>query len=116
MGYWDRYSGRKRAAGVGRIPTPMRRMERHQEAYHDTQARCPVCGTWRFCKVIQDRWEAVSIPKLRLQCSCGYVWTWNAKRDDHVLERMPGSGTGRHGTYRPRGVKPRRDRPTVYYD
>ena len=105
MGYWDRYSGRQRAAGVGRPPTPMRRMERHQEAYHDTQARCPICGVWRYCKVIQDRWVGDAVPKLRLQCACGYLWTHDARVHDHVLERVAGSGTGARGTYKPRGYR-----------
>lgn len=105
MSYWDRYSSQKRAAGVGRIPTPMRRMERHQEAYHGVQARCPVCGTWRFCKVIQDYWVGDAVPKLRLQCACGYAFTHDPRVHDHALERVPGSGTGRRGEYRPRGYR-----------
>jgi hypothetical protein len=106
VGYWDRYSGRQRAAGVGRLPTPMRRMERHQEAYHGMQARCPICGTWKYCKVIQDTWVGGAVQKLRLQCECGYAFTHDAKVHDHALERV--SGRGRSGTYAPRGHRERR--------
>lgn len=108
MSYWNRYSRHKGAVGVGRLPTPMRRMERHQEAYHGTQARCPACGTWKFMKVIQDTWVGGAVPKHRLQCECGYVFTHDPRIHDHVLERVPGSGTGRHGEYRPRGYRERR--------
>jgi hypothetical protein len=78
-------------------------MERHQEAYHGTQARCPACNRWKYMKVIQDTWVGGAVPKLRLQCECGYVFTHDPVRHDHVLERALGSGTGRRGTYKPRG-------------
>jgi hypothetical protein len=118
--YWQKYGprGRSPTAGTSRNPTqtPARRLENHQEKYHGTQAKCPSCGRWKYMRVIQDTWTNNLIRKLRLQCECGWVFTHDERIHDHVLERVPGSGVGRRGDYKPRGWTAHRERGKVYRD
>jgi len=116
--YWQKYGPRGRPTSRpqnGQV-TPMRRLDNWQENYHNVQAKCPACDRWKYMRVIQDRWVNNLIRKLRLQCECGFVFTHDETVHDHVLERVPGTGTGRRGTYKPRGWTPHRTQGRVYRD
>ena len=116
--YWQRHGpqGRPSRGVATESRTPMRLLENWQEKYHNVQAKCPQCEKWKFMRVIQDRWVGDVIRKLRLQCECGYVFTHDERIHDHVLERVPGSGEGRRGTYQPRGWRAHRSKGKVYRD
>ena len=86
--------------------------EAWRERFHGHKARCPSCNRWQFMRLLSDTWRGFR--NVRLQCACGYCFTWNASRDDHLLVRT--SGKGARGTYRPLGYRRFQADEKVYYD